>query len=149
MKRAVALGIILPVLFVSNLFAQSSVTVFGPRVFERSTGKPVTVVVNFSVGADAVSPFVMHLMNGAANGDNRVSSAKIKLNGTEIFSPSDFNQQVYQIDRQAALLSDNVLEVKLASKPDSFLTLNITAASVSAPVITIYTPPVDIITNQY
>jgi RHS repeat-associated protein len=149
MKRGVALSFLFSTLFISQLFAQSSVTVFGPRVFERSTGQPVTVVVNFSVGADAISPFVMHLMNGKANGDNRVSSATIKLNGTQIFSPSDFNQQVYQIDRSVTLTGNNILEVRLASKPGSYLTLNITANSVAAPVITIYTPPADIITSQY
>ena len=150
MKRVVAVCILLSSLFLSSLFAQGTVTIFGPRVFERSTGKPVTVTVPFSIGADAVSPFNMIVTNGAANGSNRVSSATIKLNGVQIFSQSDFNQQVPQLSKSVALAANNILEVQLASKPGSYLTMNITATNTAtAPVITIYSPLPDIITSQY
>jgi len=149
MKKIWAASILLSSLLISSLFAQGTVTIFGPRVFERSTGKPVTVTVPFSRGADAVSPFTMIVTNGAANGSNRVSSATIKINGATLFSQSDFNQQVPQLSKPVTLAANNVLEVQLSSKPGSYLTINITATNIStAPVITIFSPLPDIITSQ-
>src|SRR6266550_8045518 len=74
--------------------ASETFTVYGPHRFTRNTGQPVNVVENFSIPADAIAPFTILVENGAPGGSNRVSSATIKLNGTDLYSPNNFNQNV-------------------------------------------------------
>src|SRR5262245_31574552 len=74
--------------------ATETFNVYGPQRFTRLTGQPVNVVQTFSLPSDAVAPFNIMVENGAPGGSNRVSSATIKLNGAELYTPSDFNQNV-------------------------------------------------------
>ncbi|HEX2270188.1 MAG TPA: IPT/TIG domain-containing protein, partial [Pyrinomonadaceae bacterium] len=101
--------------------------VYGPQRFTRLTGQPVNVVQSFSLPADANAPFSIAVENGAPEGSNRVSSATIKLNGTGLFTPSDFNQNVASLTKSVTLTATNTLEVKLASAAGSYLTITLTA----------------------
>src|SRR5438132_855022 len=92
-------------------------TVYGPRRFDRQTGQAVNVVENFSISSDAAAPFSIQIQNGDANGSNRVSSATIRLNGADVFTPANFNQTVGSLTKAINLLSTNTLEVKLTSAP--------------------------------
>src|SRR6185369_13253416 len=85
----------------------SSITAFGPRRFDRTTGPPNQYLEQFSNPANATSPYTLHVQNGAADGTNRVSSATVKLNGSAILSPSDLNQNVAAVDRAVNLVSAN------------------------------------------
>ena len=102
-----------------------TVNVFGPEVFFRSTGKPETVRQSFTLPPMADGPYVMVLINGDADGGNRVSSAVLLLNGELIIGPSDFDQQAFRIEREVFLLPDNILEVELKSGPGSKFVLRI------------------------
>lgn len=102
-------------------------TIYGPHRFTRNTGQPVNVVENFSIPTDAIAPFTILVENGAPSGSNRVSSATIKLNGTNLYSPSDFNQNVASLTKPVTLAPTNTLEVKLASALGSYLTITFTA----------------------
>jgi hypothetical protein len=73
------------------------------------------------------------MVNGNADGTNRISSASISLNGTQIIGPSDLNQQVAKIVKPVTLTDQNRLTVRLASKPGSFLTITIECAA--SPVV--------------
>ena len=83
--------------FVQPLFAQENI-VFGPAMYERSTGKPVTEKITFTSPTSG-SDFVMKIQNGDDQGQDRVSSGTVTLNGIQIADPSDFNQSVGWIER--------------------------------------------------
>lgn len=125
--------------------AQATAPVFGPQTFVRTTGAPNGYTTTFSLPAWIVSPYNLHIVNGDANGNNRVSisSATVTLNGVQVVGPSDFNQNVATIDRSVTLQSTNTLQVTLSSKPGSYLTINAfgTNADHTPPLITIVTPP--------
>jgi hypothetical protein len=90
---------------------------------ERGTGTPVTVTYTFTTYD---SPAEMEIINGGLyepHGE-KVSSAYIRLNGEVVFRPSDFNQNVDEIEQEITLLDgENVLEVILNSIPGSTLTI--------------------------
>jgi Bacterial Ig-like domain/Bacterial Ig domain len=133
----------------SSVFAPSeraqvtaNTPVFGPQTYVRTTGVPNEYTTTFTAPAWIVSPYNLHIANGDSNGNNRVSSATIALNGVQIAGPSDFNQNVATIDRSVTLQATNTLQVTLASKPGSYLTINVfgTNGDHTAPQIKIVTP---------
>ncbi|QTA78787.1 ZU5 domain-containing protein [Desulfonema limicola] len=65
------------------------------------------------------------IINGNENGDDRVSSASLFLNGQEIVSSRDFNQKVFQQEFTVDLLEENTISVELSSKPGSYLKIQI------------------------
>ena len=98
---------------------------FGPVTFLREREAPKTEEVSFVI-SDTTGPFLLRLTNGDSDGGQRVSSALVKLNGSEVFRPSQFNQNVATLSRQVVLLSgENSLEVRLRSVPGSFVTIEI------------------------
>lgn len=107
---------------------------FGPVQFDRTAGPPNQFVEQFQQCGTAGCQLVV--VNGNADGSDRVSSAWIYLNGVEILGPSDFNQQTGTIITPVSLAASNKLEVKLASAPGSFLTVEVecvtSAATLSA-----------------
>lgn len=121
--------------------ATETFNVYGPQRFTRLTGQPVNVVQNFSLPADANAPFNILVENGAPEGSNRVSSATIKLNGADLYTPSDFNQNVSSLTKAVTLTAANTLEVKLTSAAGSYLTITFTATrTASQPVLASVTP---------
>ena len=109
------------ILWSVNLFS-SATAIYGPRKFIRATGKPVVVIETFS--APSATTYNLIVVNGE-NGKNRVSSATVKINGIEVLTESDFNQQVDRIERSVSLLLSNSISVELKSAPGSFITVSI------------------------
>ncbi len=109
-----------------NVIFASDVTFFGPRQYTRNTGKPVTETVTFTCPPGYTgSGFTLRLINGDLQGNNRVSSAEININGVQVMGPSDFNQQVGIIERTVSLNTGNEVSVKLNSKPGSYIIIDI------------------------
>jgi hypothetical protein len=105
--------------------ADPGVLIFGPVTVQREKGKPETKSFSFTV-SDANGPFLFHVANGTPEGTRRVSSGVVKLNGKEIFRPSEFSQKVADLDRQVTLISgENLIEVRLRSAPGASITLEI------------------------
>ena len=100
------------------------ILVFGPKQYTRNQGKPVTETDNFPSSITGPD-FTLRVINGDEQGDHRVSSATVVLNGEQILSPSDFNQQVGVIERTVSINSNNEISVKLTSAPGSFITISI------------------------
>jgi len=99
--------------------------IFGPVTFLREREAPKTEKIPFTI-PNATGPFLLHLTNGTQEGTNRISSALIKLNGKDVFRPSEFNQNVAELSRQVTPLSgENLLEVRLRSAPGSFINLEL------------------------
>lgn len=118
-----------PVITESSTPGQATETfnVYGPQRFTRLTGQAVNIVQTFSLPADAVAPFNIVIQNGAPEGSNRVSSATVKLNGADLYTSSDFNQNVSSLTKPVTLATANTLEVKITSAPGSYLTITFTA----------------------
>jgi hypothetical protein len=118
--------------------------VFGPKQYTRRAGPPQTFTETFQRCGTAPAQIVV--VNGNADGSNRVNSASILLNGAQIAGPSDFNLHVAKIVKSVALTNDNRLTIKLASKPGSFLTIMVEYAaspvvlSASAPGLSVPNP---------
>ena len=137
MKKAVL--IILPLflgLFVSTSFA-GEVTLFGPKEFLRTTGKPNVYTDTFSA---APLEGKLSIKNGDEDGEHRISSALISVNGEQVFRPNDFNQQVYRLEAPVNLAEDNSIRVELRSKPGSYLTVQVTRKEES-PTVTLTADP--------
>ncbi|MEK7784054.1 MAG: hypothetical protein AAB658_01355, partial [Chloroflexota bacterium] len=109
-------------------FAQASPdqVLFGPTQYLRTTGAPNeytgTITVPTSVGA----PFLLHIVNGQSNVQNRLSSAWVDVNNVQVAGPSDFGQNVAVVDRTITLNPGaNQLKVKVASTPGGYLTITV------------------------
>jgi hypothetical protein len=102
---------------------ENSSTLFGPMRFNRVTGKPELVEVSVSgeISPCLQPPFVFHFASGDEVGNNRVSSAVIKLDGKELFVSSNFSQQVSSDEMEVSLSPSSKLEVILEGIPGSYL----------------------------
>jgi hypothetical protein len=110
-------------------------TVFGPQTYERSNGAPQTFTATFE--RCGTGPCRLIIVNGNADGTDRVSSATIALNGTQVVGPSDFNPKVDKIVKTIFPSDENTLTIQLASKPGSFITVTVDC---SAPGVLILGP---------
>jgi hypothetical protein len=118
-------------------------TFFGPRRYTRTTGAPNVFDETIEVPPSVVSLYVLRIQNGEADGRNRVSSARVEVNGDEILGISDLNQNVPGLARVVTLTPTTALRVTLASAPGSFLTLSLcgTPGDRTAPRIAWTQPP--------
>ena len=83
--------------------------VFGPKVYTRGAGSPVTVTDTFAIPAGIAAPFLLRIENGdpAVPKAKPVTSATLRLNGVQILGPSDFNGPVVLIERTMTLIASN------------------------------------------
>ncbi len=87
--------------------------------YERTQGQPNEFI-------DTIEGPIDTMIFEVINGDKRVTSMRIWLNEEEIFSPSEFNQDVEVIEKRIVLPQNtNILKVRLTGSPGSFTTLNI------------------------
>jgi RHS repeat-associated protein len=122
--------------------------VYGPRMFERDNGTPVTITENFTLPAGAKPPAFLCIRNGELDGSRRNSSSRVILNGTEIVGPSDLNQQVSGFLRPVTFQQNNVLQVEMKGSPGSRLTICGMATDSLAPRLTITAPTPSLITRE-
>jgi hypothetical protein len=101
----------------------NSIKYWGHEIFTRSTGKP-EVVKNKIGCADLIHfepEFVLHVKNGDGT-NNLVSSAIVKLDGKQIFGPSDFSKKITSLTKGITGVTENSeLEVEVRGTPNSFL----------------------------
>jgi len=100
---------------------------FGPKQYTRNAGPPQTFTEAFQHCGTAACEIVV--TNGNSRGTNRISSASISLNGTQIIRPTDFNQQVGSIMKPVVLTDQNQLTIRLASNPGGILTIEVECAA--------------------
>lgn len=102
----------------------SSVELLENTSFIRAKGKPKVETIQFSYQAG--KHFQLTVYNGGENKQYcRISSAIIALNGVTVFSQNDFNQQVFKLTSDVPLQEKNTLSVKLNSKPNCGIELNV------------------------
>jgi hypothetical protein len=112
---------------IDNLNIENAVLVFGPKKFERSTNKPEVFNISFSLEEFEYlqDNFIFYIENGDKDGNLRINSGKLLVNGVEIFSPNDFKNR-------KGILTDSInedeeisIELELRGKPGDFLTFSI------------------------
>jgi len=104
-----------------------SATIFGPSTYTRTSGAPDIYDTNFAA-YDTTVLCTLVVVNGDADGENRISSASIEFNGVEIIKERDFSERIETITRIIQLESENSLHMRLRSGPGDFLTLSILRA---------------------
>jgi hypothetical protein len=117
--------------------------VFHSHTFVKTKGSPNSYTATFKVPAWVVAPFTMHVVNGDSDGRERVTSATVSLNGTQILGPSGISQNVGSLDVAVSpAVGKNSLEVMLDGAPGSEITITIwgTNADEVPPQVTIVTP---------
>jgi RHS repeat-associated protein len=120
----------------------SEIVVFGPRRIDR-TGPLSRFSDQFSLPVDAVAPFNIQIQNGDLNGQGRVLTAEIQLNGQAIVSATELNVGAPSLTKPVQLLSSNNLSVAFFGRFGSHLRITITATRAStgsAPAINSFTP---------
>jgi len=122
MKKIVFVTVCLLIgLFVSTTFAVE-VIVFGPNQYLRTTGAPNVFTDTFSA---IPKEGKLIINNGDEDGNYRISSAKVFLNGKQLFGTKDFNQQIYYLEAPINLFENNSISVELRSKPGSYFTIEL------------------------
>ena len=71
-----------------------TVTIWGPRQFNGSSGQGQTYVKAFTATIMPGRLYTLQLINGAPNGTQRASKVTIRLNGFEIVSQNEVTQRV-------------------------------------------------------
>jgi len=127
--------------------------VFGPKEFLRKKGPPKVYHETFQAeegagkliikngrengrhngGHDDDGHYGGH--HGGHHGGNRVTSARIYLNGDLIAGPDDFKQYVYQLEFPVVLKQTNDLKIELFGQPGAFLVVEITQTSSGLPPV--------------
>ncbi|HEX7150970.1 MAG TPA: hypothetical protein VF618_05740 [Thermoanaerobaculia bacterium] len=99
----------------------SAQTAVYSRTFYRDTGKPVQEADTF------VTPggrnYIVRVINGDMNGNNRATSGVIMLNGRVIATPADFKHKVPEFTTEAAAEEVNEIIVEVRGKPGSAVTV--------------------------
>lgn len=114
--------------------------IFGPQQYLRTTGAPNEYTSTITVPASVGPPFLLHIVNGQSNGQNRISSAWVDVNNVQVAGPSDFGQNVSVVDRTITLNpGTNQLKVKVASTPGAYLTIRVYGTKI-LPTPTTLTP---------
>ena len=127
---AIALVLILGVLVGAVLADQE--TLFEQQ-YVRTKGKPDKNVDSFSIHGSASAARLI-VKNGTESGSGRISSAKIRFNGEQVFRTNDFSQQVYRLEAGVDLVGTNTISVELRGKPGGYLTIElINTLPVAAP----------------
>ncbi|MCP4472524.1 MAG: hypothetical protein GY815_17910, partial [Gammaproteobacteria bacterium] len=108
--------------------------VLPPYAVERSSGKPVADIRNFSV-ADINGRFTLNIYHGGRGGHKRkgprVRFSKILLNGKKIFGPRKFDHRVGSLSKEVVLQTDNELSVTLKGIPGGVIVLEIVGEGTS------------------
>lgn len=98
--------------------------------FARSTAAPKTVSRSFTIPVATTGPFQLIVFNGGNGAQNRVSAARILLNGTEVVGPSQLNQNVAAVSVAISnLANQNTLQVEIDSKPGGIVWVGIENAA--------------------
>ncbi|MFO0699952.1 MAG: RHS repeat-associated core domain-containing protein [Nitrospira sp.] len=114
--------------------------IFGPTQYVRTSGAPTQFTDTVTVPPTVGPPFLLHVVNGQSNGQNRISSAWITVNTVQVAGPADFGQNVAIVDRTITLNpGTNQLTVKLASTPGAYLTIRVYGTKI-LPTPTALTP---------
>lgn len=133
-RVALVIGVL--VMAATTLAQAGTFTAFGPQDYQRGTGAPVTVTNTFSV-LNPNTQYTLKAFNGGRQDDvtELVSSGVVTVNGVQVLGPSNFNQNVTEIDVPVTLQTSNTLSVQVRGKPGGVLTIQIVGVDNDPPTI--------------
>lgn len=70
-------------------------------------------------------PFRLIVINGEENGQNRISSANVILNGVTVVHESQLNQKIEKLDLGVQLADVNTLQAVIKSKPGGLIKVSV------------------------
>jgi RHS repeat-associated protein len=152
MKKTVPIGLCVLLGLLASISFAAEVNLFGPKQYDRTKGAPDIYTDNFAgLFTEIVEVGKITILNGNQTGKNKIevtiSSAEILVNGEIIFGPSDFKRNVHFLEAPISLGESNSLSVELRSKPDSYLTIQITQ-DIDPPTVSINANPDAIKVNE-
>ena len=100
--------------------AAAPLYLFGPKEYARTTGAPNEYSERFD-NCEPQSQYKLVVDNGNPDGTQRLSSASLLLNGTEILRPNELNQRIRHLEKPITVSPSNMLAVRLASGPGGVL----------------------------
>ncbi len=111
-------------------------TAFGPQVYVRGTGDPVTVTNTFTV-LNPNTQYTLRLHNGGLvdGTTDRVSSTTVTVNGVIVVAPNDLSQNVAEVDKPVTLLATNQIDVQVRGAPGGTLSIDVIGVDNDFPVI--------------
>jgi RHS repeat-associated protein len=113
--------------FSAALAFGANFTTFGPRLYERGTGTPVSVPTQFII-PNPSKPYTLKIYNGGRadlRTGERVSNAIISLNGAVIVGAQNLNEKISEFSVPIKVLASNNLSVELRGKPGGLLVVEI------------------------
>jgi RHS repeat-associated protein len=119
-----------------------TVVVFGPQRVDRS-GPVSRLSTQFTLPVDVTAPFNIQTTNGDSNGEARVLTATVTLNGAVVVTPTELNAGVSSLTKPVQLLASNTVDVSFFGRFNSHLIISFTATRVtngSVPAITDFNP---------
>lgn len=122
--------------------AAGTFTPFGPQNYVRGTGAPVTETGTFTV-LNPATQYTLKAFNGGLQNDQTelVSSTVVTVNGVQVLGPSNFNQNVQEVDVPVVLQSSNTISVQVRGKPGGTLAIQIVGVDNDPPAITAAVSP--------
>ena len=148
MRKSILIGLLFFLWFFLHGAYANEVTRFGPEQYIRTSGQPNVYADSFSARAGTGR---LIILNGSQSGNKKidyaVSSAHVYLNGEEIFGPQNFNKNTYYLEASVNLFTENTLSIKLASKPGSYITLQV-IQDIDPPTVSITALPDTIIEGE-
>jgi hypothetical protein len=99
-------------------------TLFGPKAYFRTEGKPLTKT-DFFRRCESGAEYKLVVNNSELEKSGLDRSATIYLNGKLMVGPSDFNAKTVIIEKPVKILNENTLATTLQGKPGSSVTIAI------------------------
>lgn len=119
----------------------ADISLFGPKRYERTQGKPPMYTETFTGCSATGAQAVIKVQNGSSKASS-LSSAVVSLNGSSIFSESDFKNHTAWLEKVVSFRpGSNTLTVELKSSGQQetpFLIINVfgRGCDVTPPIIT-------------
>jgi hypothetical protein len=125
----------------TNTLPRGLFLAYGPVDFTRNAGAPAVETQPFSLLSPSTE-YRLQIYNGGLNGQfGSVSAAAVTVNGRQVISPSDFNQNVRLLEKPFVAAPDNSLTVELRGAPKSGFSLQVVGVDNDPPSINAQAEP--------
>jgi len=120
---AIILSVFIISLLVTNIcFAQSELTIFGPKQYNKSKGKPITYIDTFQANY-ATGTYTLWVQSGA-EGLNEIKNVSVSINGVEIIDSRDLRAS-NPASKIVSVKSTNTIAVTLKGQGGNYITAKI------------------------
>src|SRR5262245_24211681 len=100
------------------------------KAFGGGVKKPATFTATVSL-PEGKSPYILNLVNGTADGRDRLSSVEVSFNGVAVVGPSDLDASTEAVNRGITPAGENQLSLTLRGDTGGFVTVRIVGGTAS------------------